>query len=123
MVCASMVQAIEDGDVRAIGGHTSASFNSADMGKAEFLDRVEAGLNGSEFEDASVTVENIEIENGRSVVVLRVKCTMISNQYEGPMPSKWRIEFARSGDHWLMIGVQPIRVGSYEFNDIRDIIR
>lgn len=122
LTCEAMVLAVEVGDVESLGSYVSESFATEGLDRDAFMARVRSALERSEVEDASLTIERIEITGSRAVVVFRVKCVISTDEYNGPFPSKWQVEFEQRGEQWLLVSVMPISTPTFPFNSLRQLI-
>lgn len=120
-VCAALVKAVEAGDVAAIDSQVSDRFAAEDFDKESFMAFVRSGLERNEVEDATMRIESIEIDGNKATVVLMASCTVNSDFYQGPLPSKWRVIFMLEDGEWRMIDVTPVSTPSFPIDRLSDL--
>ncbi len=126
--CREMASAIAAGDVAAIGHHVSDSFVVTARGgpndKPELLDRAKATLTRWDVEEEWLRGVEVEVTGDKADVTFQSVCRLITNQ--GIIPrhvSRWRLRFAREGDTWKVVDVQPLRGRWMPFDSLADLLR
>lgn len=125
LVCGELVRATQAGDVDAIAAQVSARFDVRGTDRDEFLARVTQTLTRVRVENARVRYGEIVVRDDRADVRFRVNCRVVASE-AGPIDvlgSAWLAGFAREGDAWRLIAVDPQPTPSFPVGRLEDLWR
>jgi hypothetical protein len=121
-LCRMLATRVEGGDVAGIGERLADGFEAADLGKSEFLVRVEESLTRYRVDDARLRA--FEVESGgrdEATAVFDATCTVRSaDSFRGRLPSRWRVTLRRPDRLWLVTKVEALPTPLSPVRDLRD---
>ncbi len=117
----ALAQAVDDGDVSAIGQRLDDEFQDRQWDKKTFLDQVRLRLQRWQIDQASVGGFEIEIDGEQGTVSFRATCDWRSRDRVGyKIWSSWKLRCVRRADGWKVLRIVKGKVGPGGTLDFRD---
>ncbi len=123
-LCRDLAKMVDRGDVAAIAPHLSNDFVAGDLGKDDFLVRVEQQLSQYRVDDPSLRrFETTFPSRVQAEVVFDASCTVRSvDDFINRLPSRWRVRMIAQDGRWLLTEVEALPTPLSPIRDLRDCL-
>ncbi len=125
LVCRTMAQAMEDGDVQAIAAHLSDDLSADGMDRDEFLAAIERALTRYDVNRASLRSFSVDRPSDTRGVVLFTAMTSIraAEGFVPQFPTRWEVTFRKHGNKWQVCDVSTVPIPPLHASDLGALMR
>ncbi|MEK6676112.1 MAG: hypothetical protein AABZ47_10720 [Planctomycetota bacterium] len=125
IVCRELAQAVDDGDMAAIGSKLSPNFEAGGFDRAELLVRAERALTQTRVDDESLWGFDIRVDGSDSgVVEFTVSARVRTSDLDlGWIHTRWRVQLRKANDHWSVAQLEPLPIPPLNLREIRSLFR
>jgi len=124
-LCHELADLTQEGDVRGIERHLADDFESIDLDRAGFIQRIERTLSRHHPEEARLRHFVFDMsDTGLAVVTFDVTCRIVTSEFsEQGVHVRWRLTFRRKGNVWRVTRIEALPTASLPINNLRDLLR
>jgi len=124
-LCRKLAVHVERGEVRQIAEHLNAKFESGDLDREAFVERLEPALKRFNISNLYLSRFEFDFDDADHVAVeLSATCNVrTADAFFGRVLSRWRVKFVRRAGEWYLTSVEVIPTPLSPVRDVRDWIR
>lgn len=123
-VCRKMADAMEAGDVAALGRHVAPLFAVGDVGRTDLLESLTRVLSRIRVEEPRLSDFEVSVERDRARASFQAACRLVTQSaIESGMVSRWELSFREIDARWQVVEIKPLPTPWFPFRSLQELLR
>jgi hypothetical protein len=115
-------KAVQHGDVEAMVSLIDPNAAVSGVGdRTQFRQKVTSLLEKYSVQDNSIFDYQIELQHSRATLTCGARCWVKTAQFTQQVRSRWKLDFVRRDQRWLISDVLPLDIAGRSYSSIGDI--
>lgn len=117
-----MAQAVDQGNIPALAAEIAPRFEDRGLDKEQFVARINQELQRTRVDEPRLSAWKTEIGPDAATVSFRCFCDIRQGgEFQSNALTRWKMEFARDGQSWKLIGIPVAKYGPLDGIDLHQL--